>query len=106
MRSDRWGRDDSATTRFRQPQTIAVVGAMPAVRPWQFLPRRRVENLRRSHPASSLLDAICKLFGFDITCNTIYNTIIFSGHDFRGCERFGPRLLMPVELLREIGVLQ
>lgn len=32
--------------------------------------------------------------------------VTFNKHDFRGCERFGLRLLTPVELLREIGVLK
>ena len=32
--------------------------------------------------------------------------VTFNKHDFRGCERFGVRLLTPAELLREIGVLK
>lgn len=32
--------------------------------------------------------------------------VTFNKHDFRGCERFGLRLLTPAELLKEIGVLQ
>lgn len=32
--------------------------------------------------------------------------VTFNKHDFRGCEQFGLRLLAPVELLREIGVLK
>lgn len=32
--------------------------------------------------------------------------ITFNKRDFRGCEKFGVRLLTPVELLREIGVIQ
>jgi predicted nucleic acid-binding protein len=32
--------------------------------------------------------------------------VTFNKHDFRGCERFGLRLLTPAELLNEIGVLQ
>ena len=32
--------------------------------------------------------------------------VTFNKHDFRGCERFGLRLLTPAELLREIGVLK
>jgi putative PIN family toxin of toxin-antitoxin system len=30
----------------------------------------------------------------------------FNKHDFRGCERFGLRLLTPAELLKEIGALK
>lgn len=30
--------------------------------------------------------------------------VTFNKRDFRGCEKFGIRLLTPVELLREIGV--
>jgi putative PIN family toxin of toxin-antitoxin system len=32
--------------------------------------------------------------------------VTFNKHDFRGCERFGLRLLAPAELLQEIGVLK
>ncbi len=32
--------------------------------------------------------------------------VTFNKHDFRGCERFGLRLLTPAELLQEIGVLK
>jgi predicted nucleic acid-binding protein len=32
--------------------------------------------------------------------------VTFNKQDFRGAEQFGLRLLTPVELLREIGVLQ
>jgi len=32
--------------------------------------------------------------------------VTFNKHDFRGCDRFGVRLLTPAELLREIGVLK
>ena len=32
--------------------------------------------------------------------------VTFNKHDFRGCERFDLRLLTPVELLKEIGVLR
>jgi putative PIN family toxin of toxin-antitoxin system len=32
--------------------------------------------------------------------------VTFNKHDFRGCERFGLRLLTPAELLVEIGVLR
>jgi predicted nucleic acid-binding protein len=32
--------------------------------------------------------------------------VTFNKHDFRGCERFGLRLLTPGELLKEIGVLK
>jgi putative PIN family toxin of toxin-antitoxin system len=32
--------------------------------------------------------------------------VTFNKHDFRGCERFGLRLLTPAELLKEIGVLR
>jgi len=31
--------------------------------------------------------------------------ITFNKRDFRGCEQFGLRLLTPLELLQEIGVL-
>lgn len=32
--------------------------------------------------------------------------VTFNKRDFRGCDKFGVRLLTPVELLREIGVIQ
>ena len=32
--------------------------------------------------------------------------VTFNKRDFRGCERFGVRLLTPAELLQEIGVLK
>jgi predicted nucleic acid-binding protein len=32
--------------------------------------------------------------------------VTFNKQDFRGCERFGLRLLTPLELLKEIGVLR
>ena len=31
--------------------------------------------------------------------------VTFNKSDFRGCERFGLRVLTPAELLQEIGVL-
>jgi len=32
--------------------------------------------------------------------------VTFNKHDFRGCDRFGLRLLTPAELLQEIGALK
>lgn len=32
--------------------------------------------------------------------------VTFNKNDFRGCDRFGVRLLTPAELLREIGGLK
>ncbi|MFN8487462.1 MAG: putative toxin-antitoxin system toxin component, PIN family [Caldilineaceae bacterium] len=37
------------------------------------------------------------------SCDAI---VTFNKRDFRGCEQFGLRLLTPVELLQEIGVLK
>ena len=53
-----------------------------------------------SYRALQLLD---KGF-FDISSSNAIVT--FNKRDFRGCERFGVRLLTPAELLQEIGVLK
>ncbi|MGB3059308.1 MAG: putative toxin-antitoxin system toxin component, PIN family [Anaerolineae bacterium] len=102
--------------------------SVPLVLEYESVALRQLDDLpiSRKH-VEELLDYVCKV-GFaheiyyawrpflsdpdddmvlEVAIASSSNAIVtFNKRDFRGCERFGVRLLTPAELLQEIGVLK